>query len=97
LAAANKKVKMIRHNHVPPKCDIKLGNRATTVLLKSILSGIQRRNVFAIAGSKSDEVEWLIDVDQIKPTGTVLDHSSDCRGSRAGCNPFAFAGDILAV
>jgi len=34
-----------------------------TVLLKSILSGIQQRNAFAVAGGKSDEVEWLIDVD----------------------------------
>ena len=34
-----------------------------TVLLMSILSGIQRRNAFAVAGGKSDEVEWLIDVD----------------------------------
>jgi hypothetical protein len=61
---------MIRHDHVPPKCDIKLGNRVMTVLLKSILSGIQRRNAFAVAGGKSDEVEWLIDVlDQVDADG----------------------------
>jgi hypothetical protein len=40
LAAANKKVNMVRHDHVPPKRDIKVRNRAMTVLLKSIPGGI---------------------------------------------------------
>jgi hypothetical protein len=55
------------------------------------------REYFAIAGRKSDEVEWLIAANQIKSMWTVLDHSRDCRGSHAGCNRLVFAGDTPAT
>src|SRR6476660_6517199 len=77
---------MIRHDYVAPERDIKFNDRATSVLLQSKLSTIERGNTSAIASRKSDEVEWLIDVDQIKSMRTLLDHSLDCRASRAGCN-----------
>ena len=52
------------HDHVSPKRNIKFSNRAMSVLLKSKLDTIQRRNTFAVASSKSDEVKWLVDVNQ---------------------------------
>ena len=77
---------MIRHDYVAPGRDIKLNDGATSVLLQSKLSTIQRRNNSAVASRKSDKVEWLIDVNQIKSMRTVLDHFPDCRASRARCN-----------
>src|SRR5439155_9158021 len=85
---------MIGHNHVAPNSNIKFALRAMSVLLKSKLGAIHRGNTSAVASRKSDEVEWLIDVNQIKSMRTVLDHSSNCRGSRAGCNELA--GDTSA-
>ena len=88
---------MIRHDHVAPERDIEFNDRATSVLLQSKLSTIQRWNTSAVASCKSDEVERLIDVDQIKSMRTVLDHSLDCRASRAGCNHPVFAGGTPAT
>jgi hypothetical protein len=90
----------IRHDSVPPKCDIKLADRAMTVSRNSILSGIQQKNTFAVAGGKSDEVEWLITVNQIKSMRPILDHWFQCRGSREsvrGCNDSRYAGDTPAA
>jgi hypothetical protein len=53
---------MIRHDHVAPERDIEFNDRATSVLLQSKLSTIQRWNTSAVANRKSDEVERLIDV-----------------------------------
>src|SRR5207249_1112272 len=83
---------MIRHNHVAPNRNIKFALRAMSVLLKSKLGAIHRGNTSAVASRKSDEVEWLIDVNQIKSMRTVLDHSSNCRGSRVGRNNLDSAG-----
>src|SRR6476661_7347833 len=88
---------MIRHDHVAPERDIEFNDRATSVLLQSKLSTIQRWNTSAVASRKSDEVERLIDVDQIKSMRTVLDHFPDCRASRARCNHPVFAGGTPAT
>ena len=102
---------MIGHDRVAPNRNIKVADRAKGVLPKSKLGAIQRGNTFAVACRKSDEVEWLIDVNQIKSMRTVLDHSSNCRGSRVGCNNLGsfcgggragsdnlgFAGDTSAI
>src|SRR5437870_9016818 len=74
---------MIGHNHVAPNSNIKFALRAMSVLPKSKLGAIHRGNTSAVASRKSDEVEWLIDVNQIKSMRTVLDHSSNC--SRQPC------------
>ena len=58
------------------------------------------RNTPAVARRKSDEVEWLVDVDQIKAMRTMLDHSSHCSGSPErvrGYNNLVFAGDTPAT
>jgi hypothetical protein len=62
LITANEQMNMIGHNHVAPKRDVELSNPAMSVLLNGKLGAIQRGNTFAIAGCKSDEVKWLIDV-----------------------------------
>src|SRR5436190_7663348 len=72
---------MIGHNHVAPNSNIKFALRAMSVLLKSKLGAIHRGNTSAVASRKSDEVEWLIDVNQIKSMRTVLDHSSNCQAA----------------
>src|SRR6266513_3357408 len=87
---------MIGHDHVAPNSNIKFALRAMSVLLKSKLSAIHRGNTSAVASRKSNEVEWLIDANQIKSMRTVLDHSSNCRGSRVGCNNLASAGGTSA-
>src|SRR5262245_48948734 len=88
---------MIRHDHVAPRRDIKFNDRAPSVLMQSKLSTIQRGNTSAAESRKSDKVEWLIDVNQIKSMRTVLDHSPDCRATRAGCNHPVFAGGTPAT
>jgi len=88
---------MIGHDHVAPNRNIKFALRAMSVLLKSKLGAIHRGNTSAVASRKSDEVEWLIDVNQIKSMRTVLDHSSNCRGSRVSCNNLDSAGDTPAA
>ena len=55
---------MIGHDHVSPKRNIKFSNGAMSVLLKIKLGTTQRRNTFAVASSKSDEVKWLLDANQ---------------------------------
>ncbi len=87
---------MIGHDHVAPNSNIKFALRAMSVLLKSKLGAIHRGNTSAVASRKSNEVEWLIDVNQIKSMRTVLDHSSNCRGSRVGCNNLDSAGGTSA-
>src|SRR5437870_5498609 len=86
---------MIGHDHVAPNSNIKFALRAMSVLLKSKLGAVHRGNTSAVASRKSNEVEWLIDVNQIKSMRTVLDHSSNCRGSRVGCNNLDSAGARL--
>jgi hypothetical protein len=88
---------MIGHDHVAPNRNIKFALRAMSVLLKSKLGAIHRGNTSAVASRKSDEVEWLIDVNQIKSMRTVLDQSSSCRGSRVGCNDLDSAGGTPAA
>ena len=74
---------MLRHDHVPFQA---LNERITE---EQTGAQSQRRDTFAIASCKSDEVQWVTDVDQIRPMRTVLDHSRNCRGSRVGCNSHA--------
>ena len=50
-----------------------------------------------MARSKSYEVEWLADVDEIKSMRAILNHCSNCRRGRAGCNDLEFAGDTPAA
>src|SRR5207244_12085095 len=88
---------MFGHDHVEPNRNIKFALRAMSVLLKNKLGAIHRGNASAVASRKSNEVEWLIDVNQIKSMRTVLDHSSNCRGSRVGCNNLDSAGDTPAA
>ena len=88
---------MIGHDHVAPNSNIKFAHRAMSVLLKSKLGAIHRGNTSAVASRNGDEVEWLIDVNQIKSMRTVLDHSSNRRGSRVGCNNLDCAGDTPAA
>src|SRR5213594_3316734 len=87
---------MIGHDHVAANSNIKFALRAMSVLLKSKLGAVHRGNTSAVASRKSNEVEWLIDVNQIKSMRTILDHSSNCRGSRVGCNNLDSAGDTSA-
>ena len=65
---------MIGHDHIASNGNIKFALRAMSVLLKSNLGAIHRRNPSAVASRKSDEVKWLIDVNQIKSMRTVLDY-----------------------
>jgi hypothetical protein len=51
---------MIRHDHVAPKRNTKLGNPAMTVSLQSKLSTMQRGDRASVTGCERDEVEWLI-------------------------------------
>jgi hypothetical protein len=42
---------------------------------------MQRGDRSSVTGCKRDEVDWLVDVNQIKSVRTILDHSPDCRGA----------------
>ena len=77
---------MIWHDHVSPKRDIEVGHPAASVLLSSELSTIKRGDVFPVARRKCDEVEWLIDIKQIKSVRTILDHSPTVVAAYLGCN-----------
>jgi hypothetical protein len=72
-----------------PYCGLRRACARPAYFFVNSLSDIKRRDSFAVASRKSDEVEWWIDVDQIKSTPTILDHSLDCRGSRVGCEMHA--------
>ena len=46
---------------------------------------MKRKNAFPVASRKSDEVEWLMDIKEVKATRAILDHFLIVKGGHIGC------------